>query len=157
MATPTVTVTHTPHETQSSALDPSTRSPTEPIDDTGLQWDSAHMAAHVSSDVLFDTGGAQVRPGALPLLAMLVKDAGTRGWHGPVIVSGYTDDVGTSAYNLALSRRRATAVVAVLRGAFAGGIAMPVKPRGFGESHQFAPNITAENRRLNRRVVISEV
>jgi outer membrane protein OmpA-like peptidoglycan-associated protein len=75
-----------------------------------------------------------------------------------VRVDGYTDSVGSDAYNLGLSRRRAAAVSAALRGAIPARLA--IQARGHGESDPVAPNTRGADdnpagRAKNRRVTIS--
>jgi outer membrane protein OmpA-like peptidoglycan-associated protein len=65
-------------------------------------------------------------------------------------VLGHTDAIGSDTYNIALSRRRAEAVMAAL-------VARSVKPGqltevAIGKRQPIAPNDTAEGRALNRRV-----
>jgi OmpA-OmpF porin, OOP family len=69
-----------------------------------------------------------------------------------VDVEGYTDSVGSDAYNQGLSQRRAEAVVDVLVNQY--GIARNrLDPRGYGESNPVASNDTAAGRAENRRVM----
>jgi OOP family OmpA-OmpF porin len=69
-----------------------------------------------------------------------------------VSVEGHTDSVGSDAYNMKLSRRRAIAVrdYMVSRGIDAGRIST----EGYGETRPVATNHTAEGRAQNRRVEI---
>ncbi|HIA05672.1 MAG TPA: type IX secretion system membrane protein PorP/SprF [Flavobacteriales bacterium] len=67
-----------------------------------------------------------------------------------IILSGFTDDVGTDHYNLLLSKRRAETVKRALVKR-----EVPVKQvrvKFYGESHPVAPNDTEEGRQKNRRV-----
>jgi outer membrane protein OmpA-like peptidoglycan-associated protein len=67
-----------------------------------------------------------------------------------VEVAGYTDSIGSEAYNLKLSERRATTVRDEL---VKDGIsASRMTIRGYGKSHPIADNKTAEGRARNRRV-----
>jgi len=69
-----------------------------------------------------------------------------------VLIEGHTDSTGTAQYNQVLSERRATAVRDALLGL---GVAREqVAARGYGEAYPIAPNDTALNRQLNRRVEI---
>jgi outer membrane protein OmpA-like peptidoglycan-associated protein len=69
-----------------------------------------------------------------------------------VLVEGFTDSTGSSAYNQELSDRRATAVRTALT---AMGIAADrVAIRGYGEAYPVAGNDTAQSRQMNRRVEI---
>jgi outer membrane protein OmpA-like peptidoglycan-associated protein len=69
-----------------------------------------------------------------------------------VTIAGYTDDVGSDSYNLALSSRRAAAVRAELVKAL--GSAVTVTAVGRGEKDPVAPNDTKRGRQANRRVEI---
>lgn len=67
-----------------------------------------------------------------------------------LLIEGHTDDVGTDAYNLGLSQRRAEAVSNYLRNS---GIASArLITKWYGESQPVADNATAANKALNRRV-----
>lgn len=72
-----------------------------------------------------------------------------------VIAVGHTDSIGTDAYNLALSKRRAAAVKAYL--VSKGVDAARVYTEGKGEKQPIADNHTAEGRAKNRRVEIEVV
>jgi OOP family OmpA-OmpF porin len=66
-------------------------------------------------------------------------------------LEGYTDNIGTEAYNLSLSVRRAESVKAYLVEKF--GIAdARLTTRGYGASRAVAANDTKEGRQRNRRV-----
>ena len=67
-----------------------------------------------------------------------------------VEVQGHTDSIGTDAYNLGLSQRRADAVRAYL---ISKGLSRSVlTAKGYGKSKPIASNATAEGRAQNRRV-----
>jgi outer membrane protein OmpA-like peptidoglycan-associated protein len=102
-------------------------------------------------DVLFDTGRAELKDGALRTVDQLVaflKDNPER----TLAIEGYTDSVGSEVYNRGLSLQRADAVKAALtqRGVDAGRITT----QGLGEASPVASNTTAEGRQRNRRVEI---
>ncbi len=67
-----------------------------------------------------------------------------------LLVEGHTDDVGTDAYNLGLSQRRAEAVGNYLRNA--GIVSSRLIIKWYGEAQPVADNATAANKALNRRV-----
>ena len=100
-------------------------------------------------DVHFDFDKYNIRPDAVPVLdeaVQLLKDGGDVG----IIAEGHTDSIGTDAYNLKLSERRADAVRKYL---VAHGIAADrIQTEGFGESRPVASNETADGRAQNRRV-----
>lgn len=67
-----------------------------------------------------------------------------------VVVEGYCDGIGTEAYNLKLSERRANSVKQFL---VKNGInANNIQTIGYGKAHPIASNKTAEGRAMNRRV-----
>ena len=107
-------------------------------------------------DVLFDSGRAELKSGAMRTIDQLVtflKDNPER----TVNVEGYTDSVGSDNFNLGLSQRRADAVRTALTSR--GVEATRIAARGYGESSPVASNDTAEGRQRNRRIeiVISNV
>ncbi len=69
-------------------------------------------------------------------------------------LDGYTDSIGTDAYNLKLSERRATAVMDYLIKE-AGVDSSNIKAVGHGKADPVADNKTKEGRAKNRRVEIS--
>ena len=102
-------------------------------------------------DVLFDTGRAQLKPGAartLNQLATFLRENPER----TVQIEGYTDSVGSSALNQTLSDDRASAVKSALMDR---GIAITrIAARGLGEADPVATNRTAAGRQRNRRVEV---
>lgn len=101
--------------------------------------------------VVFDTGSDVLKPQSQLILdsvaAGLVKQPGTK-----VEIRGHTDDVGSEALNMDLSRRRAEAVKAYLVGK--GASAEDLTTVGLGEMQHIAPNDTPESREQNRRVTL---
>ncbi len=69
-----------------------------------------------------------------------------------VLVEGFTDSTGSSQHNQDLSDRRAAAVRDALLDL--GVARTQISVRGYGEAYPVAPNDTAMNRQLNRRVEI---
>jgi outer membrane protein OmpA-like peptidoglycan-associated protein len=102
-------------------------------------------------DVLFDTGKADLNPGAARNLDQLVQFL-TDHPERRVEIDGYTDNVGTDSFNLDLSQRRADTVrnVLVNRGIDSARIAS----RGYGKDFGVASNVDSGGRQLNRRVEI---
>jgi len=67
-----------------------------------------------------------------------------------VVIEGHTDSVGSEAYNLDLSQRRADAVRDFL---LQNGVkATQLTTHGYGKASPVASNNTAEGRQQNRRV-----
>lgn len=102
-------------------------------------------------DVLFATGQATLTPNGMMTLRKLA-DVMQANPERTVLVEGFTDSVGGTAYNQELSERRAMAVRNALTGM---GIAQQrVAMKGYGEAYPVAANDTPGNRQLNRRVEI---
>jgi outer membrane protein OmpA-like peptidoglycan-associated protein len=102
-------------------------------------------------DVLFDTGRSDLKPGAarkMDELAQFLTEHPER----RVQIDGFTDSVGTDAYNEELSQRRADAVRAAL---LARGVdPSRVGTEGYGKAYPVASNNDSGGRQLNRRVEV---
>jgi len=101
------------------------------------------------SDVLFDTGKSELKPGAREKLAkisgIILAHPGLK-----VEIEGHTDSVGSEQYNQELSEKRAQAVrdYFVQQGIESASLTV----RGLGESNPVASNSTPAGRMQNRRV-----
>ncbi|MDO5290385.1 MAG: OmpA family protein [Pseudomonadota bacterium] len=102
-------------------------------------------------DVLFAFNSDRLLPTAGPRLDKLARFLAD---HPDRLlrVEGYTDGVGSDAYNLNLSQRRAAAVQQAL--VQRGVAAQRITTAGYGKAHPVASNATAEGRALNRRVEV---
>jgi outer membrane protein OmpA-like peptidoglycan-associated protein len=104
------------------------------------------------SGLLFDFDSdvvrAEARTNLRNLAASLDKYPGSE-----LLIAGHTDSVGTDAYNLGLSERRAQAAVAYLAGQ--GVSRTRMRARGLGETEPVAPNDTDAGRSKNRRVEVA--
>lgn len=102
-------------------------------------------------DVLFDTGRATLRAGAMSgiqrLAEFLVKTPGRT-----VTIEGHTDSVGSEALNQTLSENRASAVRNELMSR--GVSAARITTVGLGETRPVATNDTPAGRQQNRRVEV---
>ena len=102
-----------------------------------------------AENILFDVDQAVINPESRRTLdemaAILLSCAGSA-----FEIAGHTDSDASDAYNLDLSQRRVTAVLAALadRGVDTTGYVA----RGYGESQPIASNATAAGRAQNRRV-----
>jgi outer membrane protein OmpA-like peptidoglycan-associated protein len=101
--------------------------------------------------VHFDFDKATIRPDARPILNEAVRMLKERG-EVKIVVEGHTDSVGSDAYNMKLSKRRAEAVKHYF--VEHGIAARRVTTEGFGKRQPVASNDTAEGRAQNRRVEI---
>jgi outer membrane protein OmpA-like peptidoglycan-associated protein len=102
-------------------------------------------------DVLFDTGKYDLRPPAREALAKLsgiiLAHPGLQ-----LSVEGFTDSVGSDAFNQDLSEQRANEVRAYLVNQNLPQSA--VTSRGFGKTMPISSNDTPQGRQQNRRVEI---
>ena len=107
-----------------------------------------------SKSIRFDFDKAVVKPEYRDILNRVAGILMTlKGY--TIAVYGYTDDVGTQAYNLQLSRRRAEAVRDFL--VQTGISATILSTKGFGKSDPRIPGNSEEARAANRRVEIAIV
>lgn len=110
--------------------------------------------ATASADAFFDLDRATLKPDARRSLDAVTEKLRNTPWEGNLRVSGHTCDLGSDAYNLRLSQRRANAVRDHL---VAGGIpADRIVVEGMGERDPRYPN-DAAGRPRNRRVDIEFV
>jgi outer membrane protein OmpA-like peptidoglycan-associated protein len=102
-------------------------------------------------NVLFDTNGDTLKPGADELVSRLAQFLQNHP-DIKVRIEGHTDSTGGDAYNQSLSERRAEAVALALE---ARGITVQrIQAIGRGKSAPVAGNDTAAGRQQNRRVEI---
>jgi outer membrane protein OmpA-like peptidoglycan-associated protein len=111
-------------------------------------------ATLVLQDVVFETGKADLKPGAAQRLQPLVNYLQANG-EVKVRIDGHTDSVGAADYNQGLSQRRAEAVRSALSSA--GIDASRIEAVGHGEAEPVASNANAAGRQQNRRVEITLV
>jgi len=126
-----------------------------------LRYDPALGIAKLDTDILFDSGQADLKPAAQELLQELSRVLKSpEGSELKVIVVGHTDDRAVAKRpardqfpnNFHLSTARALAVADQLRQA---GIAeQRVGVAGMGSHQPIAPNASAKDRQKNRRVEI---
>ena len=109
----------------------------------------------VLRDANFDVGKSMLRPRARATLDSLAHEL-----NGPaarsvnIMITGYTDSVGTDDYNMKLGMARAQSVQRYL--AAHGVDASRMSADSKGEGDPVAPNSTAAGRALNRRVEIGK-
>jgi OmpA-OmpF porin, OOP family len=105
------------------------------------------------TNVKFKTGGSVIDSSSL----VQIKNIGAICKAFPAVqfkVGGYTDNSGDTAKNIALSQKRADAVLAefkkqgVTAAAFTGA-------KGYGPEHPIGDNATAEGKAMNRRVAVN--
>ncbi|WP_159836216.1 OmpA family protein [Burkholderia sp. 8Y] len=99
----------------------------------------------------FAFDSAQLTPKARAILDKLIAD-GRGVTFSSVVVQGFTDSIGSASYNVALSERRARAVLEYLKSH--GLQAQDYATKAYGESHPVASNATRVGRAENRRVEV---
>jgi len=114
-------------------------------------YDALLADGHVATQgILFDVGSDRIRGESTPTL----KQIGDMLAEHPELklsVEGHTDNTGTAAANLALSAKRAQAIVAYLTTTFHVG-AERLTSKGLGQTKPVGSNETPEGRQANRRV-----
>ncbi|MGE4296726.1 MAG: FlgO family outer membrane protein [Desulfovibrionaceae bacterium] len=128
------------------------------LTDFDMQEGLAAVGDAIKLYIVFDSGSARIRDTAsLEAMDRLGETLKTAALDKAVVeIGGHTDNRGTSAYNLALSLRRANAVRDRLLQKH--GIAPNrLRVRGYGQTKPSASNDTEEGRAENRRVVITRL
>ena len=112
-----------------------------------------HKKISLAADTYFDFNKAVLKPEGKQKVDEVVRELKAN----PsirVLIEGHTDSIGSDAYNLKLSERRATAVADHME---SGGVeASRITTKGWGKTKPVASNKTKEGRAQNRRVEITE-
>jgi outer membrane protein OmpA-like peptidoglycan-associated protein len=109
------------------------------------------LLVNFSSQLLFDTGAAQLQPGAYDRLRSLATTLNNYP-KSTVIIKGHTDSQGGDSFNQRLSEDRADRVRTFLISE--GVAASRISAIGFGETLPVATNATEAGRAQNRRVEV---
>ncbi|PSJ16612.1 OmpA family protein [Nitrosomonas supralitoralis] len=115
------------------------------------QTEDNRLKLNIPSDISFDTGRADIKPGFRPILdnfaTSLVNNAGTI-----ITIVGHTDNTGSDAINnpLSVNRAASTRDYLVSRGVSINRIQID----GHGSREPLVENNTPQNRAENRRVEI---
>lgn len=109
----------------------------------------------LQAEVLFPKDSAKLNPGAkVRIQAIAVEITSQKA--GTVRVFGFTDNLGTYAHGLTLSKKRAEAVHDALQSALGpNGGDLTFQVRGYSEDYPIADNNTEQGRKKNRRVEVS--
>jgi outer membrane protein OmpA-like peptidoglycan-associated protein len=121
--------------------------------DASASRDVCHelRAASKSTKIPFEYASSRLNQAILPTLesfAVSLRSCPS----AKVIIEGHTDSDGRAAWNQALSVHRAKAVFEYL--VHAGVQPSQLSAIGFGQSRPYAPNVSAKNKRSNRRVAL---
>lgn len=109
------------------------------------------MVLNIGSDLLFDTGKAELKPGAAAQLDRVAEFL-RENPRMRILIEGHTDSRGSEAFNQQLSEDRASAVRDALLVRNVGREQLGIQ--GAGESAPVATNDTVAGRQQNRRVEI---
>ena len=104
----------------------------------------------VSLGIEYDIDKAEIRPQYRDEVAK-VGDFMKKYPTTTAVIEGYTDEVGSDAYNQQLSQRRAESVVKSLVDNF-GIDQSRLSAKGYGKSQPIADNVTEAGRQKNRRI-----
>lgn len=133
----------------------------KPLDTGNVTVDAAAMAKDITASghaviygVYFDTGKAILKAESDPTLSEIAKLLGSNA-DMKIHVIGHTDNVGTLAANMTLSKQRAEAVVAALVSKYKIASSR-LQANGVGPLAPVATNRTEDGRAKNRRVELVE-
>jgi len=110
------------------------------------------IAVTFPSGILFPFNSTEILPDGKNNLQQLASSL-DKYPNSDILIVGHTDSVGTDAYNLDLSQRRAQAASAYLQSL--GVPAARLQTAGKGKTEPIASNDTDEGRQRNRRVEIA--
>ncbi|MDZ4859143.1 MAG: OmpA family protein [Candidatus Hydrogenedentes bacterium] len=102
----------------------------------------------LQNDVLFDFDKAVLKPEGRAAVDTVIAEARSRRLDR-LVIEGHTCDLGSDAYNMDLSQRRANAVRSYMIEQGIDG--SRITTEAYGESRPAAANINEANRKLNRR------
>jgi len=114
---------------------------------------SSFITLDIASDVLFDVDKYALKSSATQTIDSLLQLI-RRIPAAAIRIEGHTDSDGEAAYNKVLSENRCQSVKQVLRARLTGRGDYTFSTLAHGEEKPKVPNISAENKRLNRRVEI---
>ncbi len=112
----------------------------------------------VALKVFFETNSANIMPQYFPDLdklgrvLTLLQYSETR-----LLIAGYTDNVGSDTYNLALAERRAASIKQYLVQKFSNIAPERLTVKGYGKANPIEDNSTPEGRAKNRRIVVTSL
>ncbi|WP_327724821.1 OmpA family protein [Streptomyces europaeiscabiei] len=106
----------------------------------------------LQAEVLFPKNSAKLNPQARSRIQTIAEEV-KKQKAGTVRVFGFTDNLGSYASGLTLSKKRAEAVHDLLAADLGGNVTFEV--RGYSEDYPIADNSTEEGRKKNRRVEVS--
>ncbi|GCD35192.1 hypothetical protein OEIGOIKO_02935 [Streptomyces chrestomyceticus JCM 4735] len=113
---------------------------------------NSNVTFALQAEVLFAKDSAELSPDALSRITTIATEIKKQ--HATNLrVFGFTDNLGSDAHGLVLSKERANAVQRELAESL--GAAVTFQIRGYGEQYPIADNTTEAGRKKNRRVEVS--
>jgi outer membrane protein OmpA-like peptidoglycan-associated protein len=109
----------------------------------------------LKSDLAFGFNSSTLSREAKAAIEKVARQVRHAGLTGKIYVDGYTDNLGSAAYGVILSQRRADAVSNYLGSQLVGVPGITIVSIAHGEADPIADNSTAAGRRANRRVTIT--
>lgn len=106
----------------------------------------------LQAEVLFPKNSAKLNPQARSRIQTIAEEIKKQDAE-KIRVFGFTDNLGSYASGLTLSKKRAEAVHDILAADLDGSVTFEV--RGYSEDYPIADNSTEEGRKKNRRVEVS--
>ena len=111
------------------------------------------LSVRILDSALFRSGSAELLPQAGPILDRIINIVKDSSYY--INIEGHTDDTGNPDFNWKLSTERALSVIDYFVKADFNPVRLSAS--GYGQYHPILPNITAQNRSMNRRVEINMV
>ncbi len=111
------------------------------------------LSVRILDSALFNLGSSELLPQAGPILDRIINIVKDSSYY--INIEGHTDDTGSPDFNWKLSTERALSVIDYFVKADFNPVRLSAS--GYGQYHPILPNITAQNRSMNRRVEINMV
>ena len=111
------------------------------------------LSVRILDSALFNSGSSELLPQAGPILDRIINIVKDSSYY--INIEGHTDDTGDPDFNWKLSTERALSVIDYFVKADFNPVRLSAS--GYGQYHPILPNITAQNRSMNRRVEINMV
>ena len=111
------------------------------------------LSVRILDSALFRSGSAELLPQAGPILDRIINIVKDSSYY--INIEGHTDDTGDPDFNWKLSTERALSVIDYFVKADFNPVRLSAS--GYGQYHPILPNITEQNRSMNRRVEINMV
>ncbi|MFH8349221.1 OmpA family protein [Streptomyces sp. NPDC018045] len=113
---------------------------------------NSNVTFALQAEVLFGKDSAELSSDALSRISAIAAEIKQQNATN-LRVFGFTDDLGTAAHGLVLSKERANAVQRELAKGLGSTVTFQI--RGYGEQYPIADNATEDGRKKNRRVEVS--